>query len=672
MEAKTEKLKIGELLVKEGYITSQQLEEALAEQREGKVEEYMPSVALTQHLKLGAEKGKSEGRMPLGEVCVKLKFITRYDLRQILRKYQKNIYLGEIMLNLGLVTEEQIEEALEIQKLEEKRLGKVLVEHGFVSESNLVDTLSTQLGIPKIMPNVGLIDQKILAGVGKAFLLKNECLPAFKDGNILTVIMSDPLSEETIRTMENLFRCKVEPAIATSDDILKTIRLIYGELKSLVKTGEEGPAPALAPGTGIVIGDTDISVQTKDDVIGIVNFIISNAVMEGATDIHLDPQENRLRVRYRIDGLLRHKTDLPLYLAPTLASRLKAICGLDIADRRRHQDGRIRAQVMKKEFDLRVSTFASILGESIAIRVLPRQISLTDIEMLGFSPVNLNLFKKILDIPSGIVMITGPSGSGKTTTLYSAIGYLNNMDKKVITVEDPVEYRIEGVVQGQISEKAGLTYMNFLKSMLRQDPDVIMVGDVRDKESAEAVVETALTGNKVLTSFHTDDASSALLRLMEIGIETFLISSTLISVVSQRLVRLLCPFCKEPYVPGDQIPSFFGSIRPFNAEKYTFYTSRGCLECDNTGFKGRAAVHEILLTNNKIRDAILARMPSGKIRTIARQSAGLISMREDGFYKATKGITSLEEIIRTVSYDESDDLTPRSSEDVVALCEENV
>lgn len=645
MEEITEKLKIGELLVRESFITSKQLEEALAEQ------------------------GKEDRYVPLGEECVKLNFISKTELRQIIRKYQKNIHLGEIMVNLGLVTQEQIDEALEIQKIEEKKLGKILIENGFVSESNLVDTLSTQLGIPKIIPSVNIIDRKLLEGVGKNFLLKNECLPAFKDGDTLTVIMSDPLSEETIRTLRNLFKCTIEPAVATSEEILKTIRLIYGDIKTALKTADV--EQIISPLKGFIIGDTDLSVQAKDDAVGIVNFILSNAIMEGATDIHIEPQENRLRVRYRIDGLLRHKTDLPLYMAPGLASRIKAVCGLDITDRRKHQDGRIRAQVMKKEFDLRISTYASILGESVTIRILPRHISLIDVEMLGFSPTNLSLYKKILHLPSGITLITGPSGCGKTTTLYASLNYLGNTEKKIITVEDPVEYRIEGVVQGQISEKTGLTYSTFLRSMLRQDPDVIMVGEIRERASAEAVVETALTGTKVLTSMHTDDATGALLRLLEMGTQTFLVSSTGMSVVSQRLVRLLCPYCKEPHVPDDHVLSYFGSISPLNPENYAFYTPIGCIECDNTGFKGRTAVHEILTVNNDIRDAILAKMPFSKIRPIARQSAGLLSMVEDGFYKATKGITSLEEIIRLVSYDESDKLTPRSSEEVVALSEEN-
>lgn len=641
MEEKTEKIKIGELLVREGYVTFKQLEDALAEQARAK--EYVP----------------------LGEVCVRLRFISRLELRQILRKYQKNIYLGEIMVNVGLVTQEQIDEALEIQKVEGKRLGKILVENGFVTEEHLVNTLSTQLGIPKIAPSPGLIDRKLLEGVNRNFLLKNECVPAFKEDNTLTVIMSDPLSEDTAQTLKNMFKCQIEPAIATSEDILKTIRLIYGDLKTIIKTAEEEAAPF----KGFVIGDTDLAMQPTDDVVGILNFIISNAIMEGATDIHVEPQENRLRVRYRVDGLLRHKTDLPLYMASNLFNRIKAAAGMDIADRRKNQDGRISAQIMKKDYDLRISTYYSILGESLTIRVLPRQLVMIDIEMLGFSPANLIHLKRILHMPSGILLTTGPNGTGKTTTLYAATNYLIGMDKKVITIEDPVEYKIEGLVQGQISERTGTTYTSFIRSMLRQDPDVIMVGEVRDQVSADAVIEAALTGTKVLTSMHTDDAIGALVRLSEMGKENFLVSSTGMSVISQRLVRLLCPYCKEPFMPGDNILSFFGSIRPFDTEKYTFYAQRGCNECDNTGFKGRTAIHEILTVNNDIRDAIFSKTPFSRIRPVARRTSGFLSMMEDGFYKATKGITSLEEIARMAVYAETDYQMPRSSEEVVALCE---
>ena len=647
MDAVSNGLRIGELFLKEGFLTEKQLQEAVTKQM------------------------KKTVYMPLGEVCVQLKFISKSQLQFVLQKYKKRLNLGTILVQMGLLTSEEIEQAIETQKIEGKRLGTILIEQGYITESNLVNTLSIQLGIPKMIPAPGLIDPSVLKGVSKPFLQKNECLPAFRDGDSITVIMSDPLSEDTIRAMTNLYKCKIEPAIASPQEIQKGIKTVYDDLKMM--DNERYKASVKTSHRQVLVCDACTTERGEDSIEDMLNFIISNAIQDDATDIHIEPMENMLRIRYRIDGVLYHKTDLPLFIAPNLISRLKALCGLDISDRRKHQDGRLGARIMNKGFDLRISTYASINGESVSIRVLPNQSKLMDIDMLGFSPAVLSLYKNILDIPSGIIMIAGPSNSGKTTTLYASLRYLNNMDRKIVTVEDPVEYTINGVIQGQISEKSGLMYDNFVKSMLRQDPDIIMVGEIRDKASAEAVVETALTGHKVLTSFHTEDTSSALLRMFKIGIETFLISSTVMAVMSQRLVRTLCPLCKEPYTPSDDVLAAFDSIKPIYLDENVFYTSRGCLECNNIGYKGRTAVTEMMLVNDAVRDAILNSLPTSQIRSIAREHTGLISLRENGFYKATKGITSLEEVLRLSSYNDSDALIQRSSEEIVALCEsENI
>ena len=580
MDMNSNGYRIGELLVQEGLLTEKQLQEAVSKQY------------------------KKTTYTPLGEVCVQMKFISKAQLQDVLKKYQKRLNLGTLLVQMGLISNEEVEQALEIQKDQGKKLGRILIDQGYITESNLINTLSIQLGIPKIIPAPGLIDPLVLKGVSKAFLQKNECLPAFRDGDTITIIMSDPLSKETIRSMENVFKCKVEPAIASSEEILKGIKVVYDDLRMMDASFNKSSASP----KNIIICDTQKPESNQDSIEDILNFIISSAIMEDATDIHIEPMENMLRIRYRIDGILQHKTDLPLFIAPNLVSRLKALCGLDIADRRKHQDGRIAARVMNKGFDLRISTYASINGESMSIRILPNQNKLMDLDMLGYSPYVLSIYKQVLGIPSGIILITGPSNSGKTTTLYASLRYLNSMDKKIVTVEDPIEYSINGVIQGQLSEKSGLLYKDFMKSMLRQDPDVIMIGEIRDLASADAVIETALSGHKVLTSFHTDDSSSALLRLYKIGIETFLISSTVISVVSQRLVRTLCPVCKEQYTPGEEVLASFDSIVPINLDEHTFYTARGCLDCNNMGFKGRTAISEIMIVNNDIRDAILNRL----------------------------------------------------------------
>jgi len=351
-------------------------------------------------------------------------------------------------------------------------------------------------------------------------------------------------------------------------------------------------------------------------------------------------------------------------MALSVASRIKAVCGLDIAEKRRHQDGKITASILGKEVDLRVSTYASTFGETVVIRLLARHTSLIDMENLGFSPINHFRYKTILNYPSGVILVTGPTGSGKSTTLYASLSYLNNKNLAIITVEDPVEYMIDGVIQGKLDPKLGMTYMDFIKSMMRQDPDVLMVGEIRDNEGAEATIQAALTGHKVLTSFHTDDTTGALLRLLDMGIDTFLVSSTVVSVISQRLVRNICPNCKteDKTISRDLLKSF--KITPAEARAHKFYRGEGCDKCNDTGFKGRSAIHELLVVNDAIRDAILKKRPSSQIRNIARHEANLLSIREDGVYKALCGLTTLDEINRVVFHAEVDGYIPRSVNDI--------
>lgn len=636
-----QKLKIGDLLVKKKLLTTEQLQHALTLQTKNKV------------------------IRPLGEVCIALKYLTKSDLLFVLREHHKDLYIGELLINLGLVNDSQMKEALEVQKVEKNRkIGQILVGKGFLSELELVDSLSLQLGIPKIIPDINLIDKKLFKNISQAFLQKNEFIPAFKEANTLTVIMADPLDETTLHSLENFFNCRIEPAIATRSSISSTVGQYFHKIELGTEITRDEDVKDL------IIGSTHISEQKEDSIIEVVNFIISNAITDNASDIHIEPLEKGLRVRYRIDGILYHKTDLPRAIIQPLTTRIKVLCGLDISEKRRHQDGRIEAKVMGKEVDLRVSTFVSMWGENIVIRLLHRQSALIDLNELGFSPGNKAKYTRLLEAPSGIILATGPTGSGKTTTLYASLKVLNSMDKMIITVEDPVEYTMDGVVQGKIDAKVGLNYMDFLKAMMRQDPDVLMIGEIRDPVAAEAAIQAALTGHKVFSTFHTDDTTGALLRLMDMGIDTFLISSTLVSVVAQRLVRILCERCKEPSIPDKRVLSGF-SISELDPTKYNFCRPRGCAFCHHTGFKGRTAIHELLVVNDAIRDAILARQPTTKIRLIAREKANLVSMRDDGFYKSSLGVTTLEEVVRAVYFNESDELTPYSADELIALCEDD-
>ncbi len=633
---------IGEVLVEEGLVSRDQLKEAIAHQKEKK------------------------RYVPLGEIFVEKRFLSRAELQSVLKKHKKRLYLGELLVNLGHLTQDEVENALQLQKIERKKLGAVLIENGYLTEAHLINILSMQLGIPKILPTPGLVDPALLKGVNKAFLLKHECLPAFRDGDVITVIMSDPLSEETIRTLEDALKGKVEPAIAAAEDIKTGIKLIYDDLRMLEisSTGTHKETSG-----SLIIGESGALDNVDRSIVELLNFVISSAIAERATDIHIEPMENMLRVRYRIDGLLKHKTDLPAFLGATLISRIKAISRMEIDQLRKHQDGRLAVEAFNRRYDLRVATYASFHGESLSMRLLPNQSHLMDLEMIGFSPSNLRIFKQILNIPSGIAMVTGPAGAGKSTTVYAALRLLNTAERKILTVEDPIEYKIDGIVQGQINEKAGMNYKNFLKSLLRQDPDVIMIGEIRDKPSAEAVIEMALSGHKVITTFHTEDAVGALLRIFGIGVESFLISSTIMSVVAQRLLRVLCPVCKVRHNPSDELLLAFESITPIQTAAHEFYTSTGCPKCDSTGYKGRTSISEILVINDPIRDAILNKSTYPAIRTVARESTGFVSLKEDGFYKATTGVTSLEEVLRVVPYNETDAQLARSSTEIVQLCE---
>lgn len=633
---------IGELLVQEGYVSREQLNEAITLQKANK------------------------SYVPLGEVCVGMRLISRAELQQLLKKHKKRLYLGELLVNLGALTPDELNRVLDIQKFERKKLGTILIESGYITEPQLLNILSQQLGIPKILPTPGLVDPGLLKGISKAFLLKHECLPAFRDGDVITVIMSDPLSEETVRQIEAVLQGKVEPAIASAEEIQQGIKRVFDDLKMLdVATDRASKTSS----RHLVIDDTTPLDKKEENIVELLNFLISGGIAEGATDIHIEPLENMLRVRYRVDGMLKHKTDLPLFLGTTLAARLKAICHMDTNERRRHQDGRLSVEVFNRRYDLRVATFASLNGESISIRLLRNQSQMMDLEMIGLSPANLRVYKQILNIPAGIIMSCGPSGAGKTTTMYASLRHMNTLDKKIITVEDPIEYKIDGVVQGQVNEKSGMNFKAFLKSLLRTDPDVIMLGEIRDKASAEAVIEMALSGHKILTTFHTEDAVGAILRMFGIGVETFLITSTLMGVMAQRLVRVLCPACKVRCEPPEEVLGAFDSISPVDASAHEFFTSVGCLRCDNTGFKNRTALSEILVVNDPIRDAILGKLPYTSIRSIARETTRFVSLKEDGFFKAAKGITSLEEVLRVVPYNESDAMLKRSSTQIVDLCE---
>ncbi len=640
-ERKANKLRLGELLVKEGILSEAHRDQALA------IQKSLPIYKT------------------LGEICLEEKFLSRRDLNRVLAKYHKRIPLGMLLMNLGMITSHQLKDVLQEQKQTGEKIGTIFLKRGFINEKVLVDTLATQMGILKIFPDFHIIDRMLLKGWSEDFLKKNLVLPAFKEKGEVTVIMADPFNNDLIQDVGRMFQCKIRPAIATSMDIKRALQQHFQKVsldvmpRMSVKSVDD---------KDLVVGDKGLSFGNQEGVVGVLDFIISNAIAEGASDVHIEPKESSLQVRYRIDGMLHHKTDLPVSMAPALSSRIKILCKLDISEKRKHQDGRLRAQVMERDVDMRVSVYAAAFGENIVIRILYRQSNFIDIDQLGITPANKRKFLEFMALPSGIILVTGPTGSGKTTTLYSAINHINDGSKSIITVEDPVEYVMEGVVQGQLNHKLGHTYVDFIKSMMRQDPDVIMVGEVRDPLSAEAVIQASLTGHKVLTTLHTEDATGGLLRLMDMGIDAFLITSTVTAVMAQRLVRVLCPRCRKAYTPDAAQLAILG-VDPTVSEKITFYKAVGCNFCDHMGYRGRTGIHELLCMNDQIRNVLLRHSTVSDIRRVARAKAGLMTMREDGFYKLMNGITSFDEISRVLPWQDTEDDVLRSADEIIAMAQ---
>ena len=829
--------RFGELLMQHGFISEQQLKEALHHQQ---------TAAL---------------HTPLGEICVDLGFISTTVLRVVLDRYRKGKLLGKVLQEMGVISVDQLSEALGEQKTGGKRLGQILLDKRYITKADLAEALSTQLGIPKIVPSVYMVDPMLLSRAHADYFRKHRAVPLSRivtsggsTKEIVTVLMEDPLDITAIAELRKVFNADIQPVVSATIDLdeflneifeprgsypvaepagdpdiwvvkqteevsfsrddapahqmnldthcsipglavqedgaretgkddradavalsppqpapddvkgakisaltlpsnrlpetepLSTVRndvvgtkprpqkQHYSKMSDLTIPANRLPEPApptpagnevigtttepekqnypnmadvtpppdqppeteppspapwdmaklsdfsirdapgvelSAPTKGMVVDERDYdAAQTGRDAVAIFNAIVFSAVQERASDIHIEPLENRVSIRYRIDGVLRHKADVPKVIAAALTTRIKVLSGLDIAERRRHQDGRIEARIADRDIDLRVSTYASLWGENVVIRILNRETALVDIQKLGLSPLNQDRYLRILAYPAGVILVTGPTGSGKTTTLYASLMRLRDTGIKIITVEDPIEYTIDGVVQGRLDSRPDLSYEDFIKSMMRQDPDVIMIGEIRDEAGAAAAMQASLTGHKVLTSFHTDDTVSALLRLMDMNIQPFLISSTIVGIMAQRLVRRLCPFCREATIPDDSVIKTFTSIKTGGAfEASTFYRAVGCRECDNTGYRGRTGVHELLEINEPVKEAILARKTSSQIRLIARESARLISMAEDGFYKAAQGITTLQEVLRVVFVNACDASAPYNAENLLACCD---
>ncbi|ACX52817.1 general secretory pathway protein E [Ammonifex degensii KC4] len=540
--------------------------------------------------------------------------------------------LGERLVEEGLITREQLEEALKIQARTGELLGQVLVRMGAISEEDL----NRVLGISSSATKELQVSPELLKLVPEDLARSRKVFPLKKEGNRLFLLMANPLDITTIDDLRLWTGLEIEPVKAEEREIRALINRHYG-LPEVERALEE---------LGVSAEETEIEEALVDraPIVQLVNSLISGAVDEQASDIHVEPFENEVRVRYRVDGILHEVMRLPRRMAPALVARIKIMANMDIAERRLPQDGRILTRVGGKELDLRVSTFPTIFGEKVVIRLLDKeQLKSFTLENLGFSPQNLATFKNFLHSSYGMVLLTGPTGSGKTTTLYAALAYLNSVEKNIVTVEDPVEYVLEGINQAQVNVKAGATFATYLRSILRQDPDIIMVGEIRDLETAEIAVQAATTGHLVLSTLHTNDAPGALTRLLDMGVEPFMVASSVLGVVAQRLVRTICPRCREPHEPSEPELAFLGKER-LNGP---IYRGRGCDYCRHTGYRGRVAVHEVLRVSPRLQRLVLNKASTEELRRAALQE-GMISLKEDAVSKVLQGITSVAEVMRVL------------------------
>jgi general secretion pathway protein E len=538
--------------------------------------------------------------------------------------------LGEILIQKHLITGEDLDRALELQRERGDKLGKILVDLGFIAARDVLIALSEQLHVPLLVIEGPPAVSPETETLSPKFLRQFRCLPMALHDHTVMLAMADPLDFETRSTVAACTGLAVQPGLAGEQEILDAIDRYYGQTE---KNETELATP---------VGETNEDLEQLRDmaseapVIRLVNAMVAQAVEKRASDIHIEPFEKEFRIRYRIDGVLVSQDPPPRELKAAIISRVKLMARLNIAERRLPQDGRIKVKTLGREVDLRVSTLPTLYGESVVMRLLDRSAGdFYDLERLGFDQHMLSRMEHYTSLPHGIFLVTGPTGSGKSTTLYSALKRINQTDKKIITIEDPVEYQMDGINQIHVNTQIGLTFAQGLRHIVRQDPDVIMVGEIRDRETADIAIRSALTGHFVYSTLHTNDAPSAIARLTDMGVENYLITSSLVAVLAQRLVRVICAECKvsagTAVTPeGETIPVFRGA---------------GCESCFNTGYRGRLGIFELMELNEDLRAAIMRNEDSGKITEIARRH-GMQNLREDGWNKVRRGMTSAEEVMR--------------------------
>ncbi|MCL2700842.1 MAG: Flp pilus assembly complex ATPase component TadA [Phycisphaerae bacterium] len=548
----------------------------------------------------------------------------------------------DILLEKNLVTAEQVAEAMDLRTTSGLRLDRALVKLGYIREERLLAETSERLGIPLVDLSTAKIDVETLRNLPPKLMYRKHLLPISRANGTLTVATSDPFDLYAFDELKLLTGLEIQPVLALEDEIDKHIKMHYG-------VGGDTIDEMMSTDDLEVIGDQDgakdedLEMAQEASVIKLVNELFLEAINERATDIHIEPYEHDLHIRYRIDGVLQLATLPPQIrrFQAAIISRIKIMSNMNIAEKRLPQDGRIKLVAGGKQLDVRVSVIPMLYGEGIVMRLLNKSTTMYTLPQLGMGEDTFEIFGHLIDRPHGILLVTGPTGSGKTTTLYAALSAIISPEIKVLTVEEPVEYHLEGVNQIGVNSKIGMTFARALRAILRHDPDVVMIGEIRDLETAEAAIQAALTGHLVLSTLHTNDACSAATRLLDMGIEPFLVTSTMEAAMAQRLVRTICSECKEPYEPdGETLPADLGYQKG-----EIFYRGRGCRKCHNTGYYGRCGLFELMVTSDAIRECIMARRPASDIVNIARRE-GLRLLREDGWIKVRQGVTTPEEVMR--------------------------
>jgi general secretion pathway protein E len=559
--------------------------------------------------------------------------------------------IGQILLKNGALTPDQLDEGLAKQEDSNRRIGEILLELGYIKEDDLLTALEEQFGLPYLKSlTPQMVDHELIAKVPRNFAQTYQIIPVKRDNDTVTVATADPLNTQPLDDIGLLLECETRTVIAKPSEITNVINTVYAHAEGAAEELIEDMGAEKEAGGEKVF---DLSEQMAEDlmdiddkapVIKLVNLMIFQAAQSRASDIHIEPYEKELKVRFRIDGVLHNTLTSPKRYQSAIISRVKIMSNMNIAEKRLPQDGRIKIKMQDREVDLRVSTIPIVHGERVVMRLLDRGSMFYGLEELGFSPDKLDKFNRLIKMSYGIVLVTGPTGSGKSTTLYGALSKINTEDRNILTIEDPVEYQIPGIGQIHVKPKINLTFASGLRHILRQDPDIIMVGEIRDLETAEIAIQASLTGHLVFSTLHTNDAAGAVTRLIDMGVEPFLVSSSVIAIMAQRLVRIICPKCKEAYEPPEESLRELG-LNPKMLKSDKVFRGKGCESCLGTGYYGRSGIFELLLIDDEIRQLILDRISSNIIKKKAIEK-GMLTLRGDGALKVVAGVTTIEEVLR--------------------------